>query len=104
MNRIIHRKILLLWSIVIDARVGESVMRTGMMRRVKQVASVFLQVVRLADVQGVSEHELPQAPQCVGHGPVGPFAPQPVARQVALLLFGQVGVPPLCCWTERTRV
>lgn len=64
------------------------------------MVSVFLQVVRLAEVQGVSEHELPEAPQCVRHGAVGALALQPVARQMALLFFGQVGVPPLCYWDD----
>ena len=56
-----------------------------------------LEVVGLADVQGVPEHQLAEAPQRVRHGAVGSLALQPVARQPALLLFGQVGVSPLRC-------
>lgn len=55
------------------------------------------QVVRLTDVQRVSQHQIAQAPQGICHGGVGSFALQPVNRQPALLLFGEVSVTPLSC-------
>lgn len=55
-----------------------------------------LQVVGLADVQGVPQHQIPQAPQRVGHGGVSPFALQPVRGEAALLLLGQVHVSSSC--------
>lgn len=56
-----------------------------------------LQVVGLADVEGVAQHQVPQAPQRVGHGGVSALALQPVRGQPALLLLGQVHVSSPCC-------
>lgn len=60
-----------------------------------------LQVVGLADVERVPQHQVPQAPQRVSHGGVSPFALQPVRGQPALLLLGQVHVSPPRCKTKQ---
>lgn len=56
----------------------------------------------LADVQRVSQHQIAQAPKGIRHGGVGSFAFQPVHRQPALLLFGQVSVTPSSCGQDKT--
>lgn len=55
----------------------------------------------LTDVQRVSQHQIAQAPQCIGHGGVGSFALQPVRRQPALLLFGEVSITPTSCSQDK---
>lgn len=60
-----------------------------------------LQVVGLADVEGVAQHQVPQAPQRVGHGGVGALALEPVRGQAALLLLGQVHVSSACCKNQQ---
>lgn len=94
-------KILLLWS-----RLFPKTPRLNV-RAVSELVvvvseSMRSQVVRLTDVQRVPQHQIAQAPQGICHGGVGSFAFQPVRRQPALLLFGEVSVTPPSCGQDKT--